>query len=186
MSYGGDAWINIPRPKSGSTDAYNLLALDGGGVKGISSVIILQKIMERVREIENEAKRSKGLPTDPEERRPVDYFDLAGGTSTGGLIAVMLFRLEMKCSDAVDQYTSLSKMIFSPMLGTIHLDDYGKLGKFIGDVWLQIKVLTGRSQYSYKPLEKGIDAVVGAFPLDEDDKAKKGDAVLVKRSQGQM
>jgi hypothetical protein len=38
-----DPWKNIPRPKSESTEAYNLLALDGGGVKGISSMIILKK-----------------------------------------------------------------------------------------------------------------------------------------------
>ncbi|ETI28064.1 hypothetical protein G647_00513 [Cladophialophora carrionii CBS 160.54] len=181
-----DPWRNIPRPKFGSTEAYNLLALDGGGVKGISSMIVLKKIMDRVREIENEACMLGGKPTDLEERKPVDYFDLAAGTSTGGLIALMLFRLEMKCSDVIAQYDTLAKMVFSPMLGTIRLNELGRLGKFIGDIWLTVKVLTGHSQYSHRPLEKAIDAVVGAFPLDDDDRAKKGDAVLVKRSQGQM
>jgi patatin-like phospholipase/acyl hydrolase len=142
--------------------------------------------MTRVREMENEARRLKGKPDDPEERKPVDYFDLAAGTSTGGLIALMLFRLEMRCSDVIAQYDVLAKMVFSPMLGKIHLNDLGGFGKVIGDSWLKIKALTGHAQYSHKPLEQAIDAVVGQFPLDDDDRAKKGDAVLVKRSQGQM
>jgi patatin-like phospholipase/acyl hydrolase len=142
--------------------------------------------MDRVREVENETYMLQGKPTDPEERKPVDYFDLAAGTSTGGLIALMLFRLEMKCSDVIAQYDTLAKMVFSPMLGNIHLNELGSLGKFIGDIWLKVKALTGHSQYSHKPLENAIDAVVGAFPLDDEDRAKKGDAALVKHSQGQM
>ena len=46
--------------------------------------------------------------------------------------------------------------------------------------------MTSHPQYSYKPLEQAIDDVVAAFPLDDDDKVKRGDAVLVKPSQGQM
>ena len=90
--------------------------------------------------IENEAYTLQGRPADPEERRPVDYFDLAGGTITGGLIALMLFRLEMKCSDVTTQYNNLAKRVFIPMLGKIHLNTLGAFGKFIGDIWLLVKV----------------------------------------------
>lgn len=47
-----------------------LLGLDGGGVLGLSSLMILQQL----------------LPTiDPDSPpKPCDYFDLIGGTSTGG------------------------------------------------------------------------------------------------------
>ena len=56
-----------------------LLALDGGGVRGLSSLLILQQLMAAV---------------DPESPpKPCDYFDMIGGTSTGGLIAIMLGRL---------------------------------------------------------------------------------------------
>jgi patatin-like phospholipase/acyl hydrolase len=62
-----------------------VLALDGGGVRGLSSLLMLREIME---EIERK--------TDAEETpRPCEYFDLIGGTSTGGLIAIMLGRLGM-------------------------------------------------------------------------------------------
>ncbi|KIW95977.1 uncharacterized protein Z519_03043 [Cladophialophora bantiana CBS 173.52] len=175
MSSNGDP-SRIPPPKSGSTDAYNILALDGGGVKGISSVIILDKI----------ANTEKGKPTDLRDRKPVDYFDLAAGTSTGGLIALMLFRLEMNCPDVIAQYENLAKEVFQPMLGKIPLNSLGSFGNWIGDIWLKLKAVVGRSQFSHQPLEKAIDAVVGGFPLDDDDRARKGDAVLVKSSQGQM
>jgi patatin-like phospholipase/acyl hydrolase len=47
-----------------------LLALDGGGVRGLSALIILQLLMETV--------DSEKPP------KPCDYFDMIGGTGTGG------------------------------------------------------------------------------------------------------
>lgn len=48
----------------------NLLSLDGGGVRGLSSLYILQRIMDAI---------------DPDHPpKPCDYFDIIGGTSTGG------------------------------------------------------------------------------------------------------
>jgi patatin-like phospholipase/acyl hydrolase len=47
-----------------------LLALDGGGVRGLSALMILEQLMEAVN------------PDAPP--KPCDYFDLIGGTSTGG------------------------------------------------------------------------------------------------------
>ena len=62
-----------------------VLALDGGGVRGLSSLVILREIME-------EMQRLAKLNETP---HPCNYFDLIGGTSTGGLIAIMLGRLKM-------------------------------------------------------------------------------------------
>ena len=62
-----------------------VLTFDGGGVRGLSSLLILREIMETI-----ERK------TDADETPlPCEYFDLIGGTSTGGLIAIMLGRLGM-------------------------------------------------------------------------------------------
>ena len=47
-----------------------LLALDGGGVRGLSALMILEQLMEAV-----------DLDAPP---KPCDYFDMIGGTSTGG------------------------------------------------------------------------------------------------------
>jgi predicted acylesterase/phospholipase RssA len=92
-----------------------LLALDGGGVRGLSALIILEQLMETI---------------DPESPpKPCDYFDMIGGTSTGGwvvaisadyrrtcwsasLIAIMLGRLKMSIDECIDAYLSLSDRVF--------------------------------------------------------------------------
>ncbi|KAK4918384.1 hypothetical protein LTR49_013776 [Elasticomyces elasticus] len=75
-----------------------LLALDGGGVRGLSALFILRNLMERVN------------PDNPP--KPCDYFDLIGGTSTGGLIAIMLGRLRMSVDEAITAYLKLSPVVF--------------------------------------------------------------------------
>src|SRR5438045_1936921 len=68
-----------------------ILSLDGGGVRGISSLYILKELMAQVaRQHRVENQQSPELSP-----RPCDYFDLICGTSTGGLIALMLGRLRM-------------------------------------------------------------------------------------------
>jgi patatin-like phospholipase/acyl hydrolase len=62
-----------------------ILSLDGGGVRGLSSLLILRDIMEEI-------ERRPGMSS---PAKPCDYFDLIGGTSTGGLIAIMLGLLGM-------------------------------------------------------------------------------------------
>ncbi|SJL06798.1 uncharacterized protein ARMOST_10140 [Armillaria ostoyae] len=47
---------------------------DGGGIRGVSELFILDEIMRRI-------QLRKNLPNTP---RPCEYFDLIGGTSTGG------------------------------------------------------------------------------------------------------
>jgi patatin-like phospholipase/acyl hydrolase len=51
-----------------------LLALNGGGVRGLSALMILQQLMETI-DSENPPK-------------PCDYFDMIGGTSTGGQVII--------------------------------------------------------------------------------------------------
>ncbi len=50
------------------------IVTDGGGVRGLSSIIILKKIMKGVN-----ANRASGT-----ELEPWQVFDMIGGTSTGG------------------------------------------------------------------------------------------------------
>ena len=68
-----------------------ILSLDGGGVRGISSLYILKEIMAQVsrQQAFDNSNEPKSKP------RPCDIFDMICGTSTGGLIALMLGRLEM-------------------------------------------------------------------------------------------
>ena len=75
-----------------------LLVLDGDRVRGLSSLLIICSLMEAV---------------DPESPpKPCDYFDMIGGTSTSGLIAIMLDRLRMTVDECITAYTSLSDTVF--------------------------------------------------------------------------
>lgn len=58
------------------SDSLCLLSLDGGGVRGLSTLYILRDIMVAL----NDAREQAGLPS----AKPCDVFDLIGGTSTGG------------------------------------------------------------------------------------------------------
>ncbi|KAK3896647.1 acyl transferase/acyl hydrolase/lysophospholipase, partial [Staphylotrichum tortipilum] len=92
-----------------------LLALDGGGVRGMSSLMILRRLMAAV---------------DPDAPpKPCDYFDMIGGTSTGGVIAIMLGRLRMTIDECIDAYTTLSDRVFEKK--SYRVDIKGKLqGRF--------------------------------------------------------
>ncbi|KAK3079244.1 hypothetical protein LTS18_005363 [Coniosporium uncinatum] len=103
----------------------DLLSLDGGGIKGISSLLILNAVMTRVRAIEGRDLE--------QERLPKDYFDLAARTSTGGLVARMLFRLNMSTSQVIQQYDSMAKRIFAPTVFGLDLQKYlGGVGYWLG------------------------------------------------------
>ncbi|OCL01567.1 FabD/lysophospholipase-like protein [Glonium stellatum] len=77
----------------------NLLSLDGGGIRGLSCLYILQRLMETVN------------PDKPP--KPCDYFDMMAGTSTGGLIAIMLGRLKMDIQQCIDAYREFSNRAFT-------------------------------------------------------------------------
>lgn len=131
--------------------------IDGGGIRGYSSLLILRDLMEYVYEEETrdlpkeeKARHSSYHPHEyipcvghnPEDdgasrdqvpgihrgaaaagtRRtgcgvrcryvPAHYFDFIGGTSTGGLISIMLGRLRMSVEDCISEYATLSESIF--------------------------------------------------------------------------
>ncbi|KAG8629654.1 hypothetical protein KVT40_003519 [Elsinoe batatas] len=77
----------------------NLLCIDGGGIRGLSALYILQKLMEMIRH------------DDPP--KPCDCFDLIGGTSTGGWIAIMLGRLRMSVDECIAAFMDLQDEIFT-------------------------------------------------------------------------
>ncbi|KAJ7487349.1 FabD lysophospholipase-like protein [Mycena galericulata] len=108
---------------------------DGGGIRGLSMLIILKDIMWKL-------KVEESLPDVP---RPCDYFDLIGGTSTGGLIALMLGRLRMSVQDTVKAYGELSKEVFS-----------------------DVKTPGSNGRFKAKKLEKAIKQIVGVHSASQD------------------
>jgi hypothetical protein len=78
-----------------------ILALDGGGVRGILTLAILERMEAVLRE------RS----TAPATFRLCDYFDLIGGTSTGSIIASGL-ALGVSAQELLALYRNLSSRVF--------------------------------------------------------------------------
>src|SRR6516162_8511777 len=78
-----------------------ILALDGGGLRGIVSLAILQKIEESLRE------RYDSNP----DFRLCHYFDLIAGTSTGAIIAATL-ALGWRVKDIRNKYMDLGRRVF--------------------------------------------------------------------------
>ena len=74
-----------------------MLALDGGGVRGIISLAFLERI-------ETLLRARGGSP----DIRMCDYFDLIGGTSTGAIIATGL-AFGLSVAHIIDLYLTLSR-----------------------------------------------------------------------------
>ncbi|KAK0322316.1 hypothetical protein LTR82_006769 [Friedmanniomyces endolithicus] len=84
-----------------------ILSLDGGGVRGYSTMIILQDLMHRIFvEMEGRAPKRNEIP------KPCDHFDLIAGTGTGGLIAIMLGRLRLDLDTCKDVYVRMTRRVF--------------------------------------------------------------------------
>ncbi|MFN9622006.1 MAG: patatin-like phospholipase family protein [Cyanobacteriota bacterium] len=78
-----------------------VLALDGGGVRGILTLGFLERIEALLRE------RHGGDP----EFRLRDYYDLIAGTSTGSIIAALLARGH-SVAEVIDLYNTLARQVF--------------------------------------------------------------------------
>ena len=79
-----------------------LIYADGGGVRGYSELVILEQLMLGIR-------HHQKLSSTP---KPCEIFDMICGTSTGGIIALMLGRLRMSIDDTRKVYSQVSKDVF--------------------------------------------------------------------------
>jgi len=105
-------------------------------VRGLSALHILKQLMELV---------------DPENPpKPCDYFDLIGGTSTGGLIAIMLGRLRMNVDECITEYKKLSTRVFTKIHHRIN---------WKGDV---------QGRFDHEALVLGVQELLVSRGLDKD------------------
>ncbi|KAK0446050.1 acyl transferase/acyl hydrolase/lysophospholipase [Desarmillaria tabescens] len=98
----------------GGERGLRLLSIDGGGIRGLSALYILQNLMWRIRV-------ANGLEQTP---KPCEYFDLLGGTNTGGLIVLMLGRLQMSVDETIDRWSEFCEKVFGDTKG------FGRDGKY--------------------------------------------------------
>ncbi|QRV95801.1 kinesin light chain [Ceratobasidium sp. AG-Ba] len=73
---------------------------EGGGARGLSSLLILQETMNRLR-----GRHKLGQAPKVHE-----YFDIVAGTGTGAVIACMVGRLQIPINDAIEHYAELAKV----------------------------------------------------------------------------
>ncbi|KAI1123951.1 hypothetical protein F5Y10DRAFT_250888 [Nemania abortiva] len=104
--------LSIARTNGGPNTSHGtglrLLSLDGGGIRGLSTLYILKALMDSL----NYERQVYNVPV----LKPCHVFDLIGGTSTGGLIAIMLGRLEMDINRCISAYIDLMKTVFDQEL----------------------------------------------------------------------
>ncbi|KAM0670877.1 hypothetical protein ACQRIU_001272 [Beauveria bassiana] len=132
-------------PNPVDSEGLCLLSLDGGGVRGLSTLFILKGIMARL----NHERKEAGLPS----AKPCEVFDLIGGTSTGGLIAIMLGRLEMDIDECISTYVNLMKSVFEKKSS-----------------WLPVSLRGNvKAQFDSKKLRSAVEQAInqsGASPQD--------------------
>ncbi|KAK4202107.1 putative calcium-independent phospholipase A2-gamma [Triangularia verruculosa] len=90
------------------------------------------------------------------QKKPGQCFTLAGGTSTGGLICIMLFRLGMSIDEAIVSYKTLSQTMFQPSFTS----------KYLGGAF--IRTMFGLSWYDGSSLEGAVQEKAVAQGLEKD------------------
>ncbi|CAE6382999.1 unnamed protein product [Rhizoctonia solani] len=91
-----------------------ILCIDGGGARGLSSLLVLKEFLHRTKNSGGSTNPKKG------EILPYEHFDMICGTGTGGLSAVMLGRLRMPIDEAIQAHVKLMKAAFSTKLWFRH------------------------------------------------------------------
>lgn len=122
-----------------------MLCLDGGGIKGYTSLLILKRIF---RTMMAEGQLDE-IP------KPCNIFDLIVGTSTGGLIAVMLGRLHMSIDECIATYERVGGEVFGKK------PHGGKFGKML-------KGLRSSSFYDIEILQEEIKKILDSKEIPHD------------------
>lgn len=84
----------LPRPEK----PLKILTIDGGGLQGISTLLILDKLL-------NAIARSNGVPHS--RPRPCDVFDVIAGIGAGGWLALLLGRFQLDVTAALAEWYNL-------------------------------------------------------------------------------
>ena len=126
----------LPWPKG---KPFKILSLDGGGIRGLYTACLLQKIEYELLDSGNVGQ----------------YFDLIAGTSTGGIIAVGL-GFSVPTNKIVDLYLRQGEAIFPP-----------KIYERSKSSWRQFFRDALAPRYDHRPLEAALYGVFGERTLGE-------------------
>ncbi|TKA51529.1 hypothetical protein B0A55_13758 [Friedmanniomyces simplex] len=149
-----------------------ILALDGGGIRGYSSLLILKALMHDVwlweQKLQDEKSHRESVVSAPSARLPVDedallpchYFDFMFGTSSGGIIATLLGRLRLTVNESLAIYRRLGEDMFGRRRSRLPLAT-----KYYHEPLEEAIKDAVRSRYDKHTFREGIDDL---FPLDAD------------------
>lgn len=84
---------------------YKILSLDGGGIRGLMSAIWLQRLEEKLKQINP-------------EKSIYQYFDLIAGTSTGSILACAVANGK-SAAEIIDLYKKRGNKIFPPFVSRL-------------------------------------------------------------------
>lgn len=119
-------------------------------MRGLSSLLLLEALMSRI----NQEIRIR-RPTMNRDVLPQELFVLIAGTSTGGLIALMLVKIGMTIAECKEQYRTLSRAIFGKM--------------YIRKVCHRLTLSLGLPKYSGSNLRARVQSLLRARNLDEEE-----------------
>jgi hypothetical protein len=127
-------------PTGPASTRFRILSVDGGGIRGLISVLVLEEIEQRLGE------KAGG------NARLADYFHLFAGTSTGGLIALALTApREVSAGELASFYVEDGPRIF-----------HRGLGQELGSLWG-----IGGPKYSLAPLREAVERRLGQSTISE-------------------
>ncbi|KAJ7432736.1 hypothetical protein FB451DRAFT_370906 [Mycena latifolia] len=104
-----------------------VLSLDGGGAGALSELLILERMMYQI-------QAALGSDTTP---APCDYFEIIGGSGTGGIIALMLGRLRMSIAASISAYEKLQP---EPKSGSAEQFKASQLEKVLRQIFREQKM----------------------------------------------
>lgn len=136
-----------------------ILALDGGGVRGILTLGILKHIEDKVKKETGDNSILLG-----------DYYDLIGGTSTGAIIACGL-ATGKSVDEIIELYKTLGKEIFGN----------GRTKKIIPRSWTNMRAVLNEN-YSSERLEEYLQDVFKEIHISDTQNIKCGLAINSKRA----
>lgn len=125
-----------------------ILSLDGGGIRGIITCVILKYIEEELRR------------TDHPNAKIGDYFDLVAGSSTGGLLAALLLvpdengKARFSVQEALDLYAKKGETIFNVSFWEHLLNPFGLFNEKISQKSLQKQLLEVFGELELRELVK--------------------------------
>lgn len=108
-----------------------ILSLDGGGIRGIITCVILKYIEEQLQKLDNH------------EAKIGDYFDLIAGSSTGGLIASVLLtpdangNAKYSVQEALNLYAEKGDSIFNVSFWEKLINPFGLFNEKISETNLE-------------------------------------------------